>query len=71
MGVFAEFERSMIVERMRAGVARAKAAGKHCGRPAPWRLSRPSAYVRHWLSLDIASFLLSQGWAELADDVTE
>ncbi|MGB6766802.1 MAG: recombinase family protein, partial [Methyloceanibacter sp.] len=25
MGVFAEFERSMIVERVRAGVARAKA----------------------------------------------
>jgi hypothetical protein len=27
MGVFAEFERSMIVERVRAGVARAKASG--------------------------------------------
>lgn len=32
-GVFAEFERSMIVERVRAGMARAKAAGKHLGRP--------------------------------------
>jgi DNA invertase Pin-like site-specific DNA recombinase len=27
MGVFAEFARSMIVERVRAGVARAKASG--------------------------------------------
>jgi DNA invertase Pin-like site-specific DNA recombinase len=33
MGVFAEFERSMIQERVRAGLARAKAAGKTFGRP--------------------------------------
>jgi DNA invertase Pin-like site-specific DNA recombinase len=33
MGVFAEFERSIIRERINAGVARAKAAGTHCGRP--------------------------------------
>jgi hypothetical protein len=33
MGVFAEFERSMIRERVHAGIARAKASGKHCGRP--------------------------------------
>jgi DNA invertase Pin-like site-specific DNA recombinase len=32
-GVFAEFERSIIVERVRAGVARAKAQGKTLGRP--------------------------------------
>ncbi len=34
MGAFAEFERSLIVERTLAGVAEAKRAGKHCGRPA-------------------------------------
>jgi DNA invertase Pin-like site-specific DNA recombinase len=33
MGVFAEFERSMIQERVKAGMARAKSEGKHCGRP--------------------------------------
>ena len=33
MGVFAESERSMIRERVNAGIARAKAGGKHCGRP--------------------------------------
>jgi DNA invertase Pin-like site-specific DNA recombinase len=33
MGVFAEFERSMIRERVNAGMARAKAQGVHCGRP--------------------------------------
>jgi DNA invertase Pin-like site-specific DNA recombinase len=33
MGVFAEFERAMIAERVRAGMGRAKAAGKRIGRP--------------------------------------
>lgn len=33
MGVFAEFERAMIVERVNAGLARAKAEGKRLGRP--------------------------------------
>jgi DNA invertase Pin-like site-specific DNA recombinase len=33
MGVFAEFERSMIQERVCAGLARAKAEGKQLGRP--------------------------------------
>src|SRR5262245_63099965 len=33
MGVFAEFERSMIQERVRAGLARARSEGKQLGRP--------------------------------------
>lgn len=33
MGVFAEFERAMIVERVRAGLARARSQGKTLGRP--------------------------------------
>jgi len=32
-GVFAEFERAMIVERTKAGLAHARARGVHCGRP--------------------------------------
>jgi DNA invertase Pin-like site-specific DNA recombinase len=32
-GALAEFERELIVERVRAGVAEAKRQGKHCGRP--------------------------------------
>src|SRR5436309_7082318 len=35
MGVFAEFERSMIQERVRAGLARARSEGKRLGRPPP------------------------------------
>lgn len=33
LGVFAEFERSMIQERVKAGLSRAKAQGKRLGRP--------------------------------------
>jgi len=33
MGVFAEFVRSIIRERVRAGLARAKSEGKRLGRP--------------------------------------
>ena len=34
LGVFAEFERAMIRERVMAGLARAKAEGTRLGRPA-------------------------------------
>lgn len=34
LAAVAELERSVIVERVRAGVAEAKRQGKHCGRPA-------------------------------------
>jgi DNA invertase Pin-like site-specific DNA recombinase len=33
LGVFAEFERAMIVERVQAGLRRARAQGKTLGRP--------------------------------------
>ena len=33
LGVFAEFERAMIIERVRVGLKRAKAEGKTLGRP--------------------------------------
>ena len=34
LGIFVEFERAIISERVLAGMARAKAQGKHVGRPA-------------------------------------
>jgi putative DNA-invertase from lambdoid prophage Rac len=38
MGAFAEFERALIVERVRCGMAEARRQGKHLGRPVPiWR----------------------------------
>jgi DNA invertase Pin-like site-specific DNA recombinase len=36
MGVFAEFERSMIQERVRAGLERARREGKRLGCPLRW-----------------------------------
>jgi DNA invertase Pin-like site-specific DNA recombinase len=33
LSVFSEFERAILVDRVKAGVNRAKAQGKHCGRP--------------------------------------
>ena len=40
MGVSAEFERAIIQERVRAGLARAKSEGKRLGRGASGRLWR-------------------------------
>ena len=34
LGVFAEFERAMIKERINAGLSRARAQGKKLGRPS-------------------------------------
>jgi DNA invertase Pin-like site-specific DNA recombinase len=41
MGVFAEFERSIIQERVRAGLRSAKQEGKRLGRPSLKRESLP------------------------------
>jgi DNA invertase Pin-like site-specific DNA recombinase len=49
VAAIAELEREIIVERVRAGVARAQARGKHCGRP------------RRELDLRAARLLLAQG----------
>ncbi len=40
MGVFAEFERMMIQERVRAGLARARSEGKRLGRSTSRRRRR-------------------------------
>ncbi len=37
LGVFAEFERAQIVERVQAGIDRARAHGTRLGRPQRWR----------------------------------
>lgn len=49
LGAVSEFERSLIVERVRAGVARAQAAGVHCGRP------------RRDIDMRVVNALLSEG----------
>jgi DNA invertase Pin-like site-specific DNA recombinase len=54
LGAFAEFERGLIQERVKAGVERAKARGKKLGRPP--KLITPEA-VR------AAQQLLAEGWS--------
>ena len=46
MGVFSEFERAMIRERVNAGLARAKAQGKKLGRPRRDDAQRIAAIVK-------------------------
>ena len=49
LAAVAEFEKALIVERVQAGVRRALAQGKHCGRP------------RRDVDLDLARMFLDQG----------
>ena len=46
MGVFAEFERAMIRERVRSGLERAKAQGKRLGRPRNDNSTQRAAVIR-------------------------
>jgi DNA invertase Pin-like site-specific DNA recombinase len=48
LGVFAEFEHSIIQERVRAGLQRAKREGKRLGRPPQSRISWLSESERLW-----------------------
>jgi DNA invertase Pin-like site-specific DNA recombinase len=51
MGVFAEFERAIIQERVRAGLARAKSEGKRLGRAADSPLAgkpHPCGFGQAW-----------------------
>ena len=54
LGAVAELERSLIRERVIAGVQRAKASGKHCGRPRKETSDK---------TLEAARSLLEQGWS--------
>ena len=59
LGAFASFERELIRERVIAGVRRAQAAGKHCGRPRVEMDLRPAlALLREGRGLkDVARIL--------------
>jgi DNA invertase Pin-like site-specific DNA recombinase len=46
VGAFAEFERNLIRERTSAGIARAKAAGKHLGRPSKLSPEQQAEIIR-------------------------
>lgn len=46
MGVFSELERNMISQRVRSGMANAKAKGKHIGRPSGTAI--PEEFKKHY-----------------------
>jgi DNA invertase Pin-like site-specific DNA recombinase len=48
LSVIAEFERSLIVERTKAGLRSAKAQGKKLGRPSPVMVANPQEVVAQW-----------------------
>lgn len=48
MGVFAEMERNMISQRVKSGMANAKAKGKKVGRPTVQVDSLPNSFIRHY-----------------------
>jgi len=58
MGVFAEFERSMIQERVRAGLRRAKDEGKRLGRPR-FRAPHSRSTIRPARSRSLPAFPLA------------
>ncbi|OGX11714.1 MAG: hypothetical protein A2351_07100 [Omnitrophica bacterium RIFOXYB12_FULL_50_7] len=73
IGAFAEFEKSLIVERVRAGVARAQANGTHCGRPVLDFDLRPVLLLREkGHSIRDISTMLGQSrgtvWRRLRDE---
>ena len=49
MGALAQFERGLIQERIKAGVKRAKAEGKHMGRPAGSKDKKARRKSGYWL----------------------
>lgn len=50
MGVFAEMERNMISQRVKSGMANAKAKGKQIGRPTTTSDDVPHIFLKHYPS---------------------
>ena len=72
LGSFAEYERALIQERVVAGVRRAQAAGKHCGRPKVELDLRPAlALLREGRSLKDTARILKLSRATLRRRLTE
>ena len=69
---FAQFERDLIQERVRAGVRRAQAAGKHCGRPRAELDLRPAlALLREGRDLKEIACILQLSRSTLRRRLTE
>ncbi|GAC1410694.1 MAG: recombinase family protein [Candidatus Velthaea sp.] len=70
IGAVAEFERGIIVERVRAGVAEAQRQGKHCGRPATiWRRDTAADLRKAGMSLRKISAVLGVPRSTIAEEL--
>ena len=59
-GVFAELELRIIRERVRSGMANAKAKGKNIGRPRTTIDDMPAAFLRHYPAYKMGKMNLSE-----------
>ena len=60
MGVFAEMERNMISQRVKSGMANAKAKGKQIGRPKVTSEDIPNIFFKHYHKYKNKSINLSE-----------
>ena len=59
-GVFSQLELAMIRERVRSGMANAKAKGKQIGRPQVTKDSIPAIFLRHYPAYKIGKLNVSE-----------
>ncbi len=59
-GIFAELELSMIRERVRSGMANARAKGRQIGRPQATAEDIPAAFLRHYAAYKNGSLNVSE-----------
>ena len=59
-GVFSQLELAMIRERVRSGMANAKAKGRQIGRPQATKDSVPAVFLRHYPAYKSGQFNLSE-----------
>lgn len=66
MGVFAEMERNMISQRVKSGMANAKAKGKKIGRPKVTSEDIPNIFLKHYPKYKMKSINISE-FARICD----
>ena len=66
MGVFAEMERNMISQRVKSGMANAKAKGKKIGRPKVTSEDIPNIFLKHYPKYKMKAINISE-FARICD----
>ena len=61
LGVLAEFERELLRERIKAGIAQAQKEGKHCGRPRSAAIKTPEVVTLYRRKTSLRQIALKLG----------